>query len=123
MGCASPTNACGANGDDRGRSDAPAIFAPRWSSVAAGTGQLEDGERAVEISIRDTGEGIPPDKLDYIFKRFSQISEERSEQKRGTGLGLVFSREIVELHRGRIRVESTLGEGASFVLLLPVEGP
>ena len=87
------------------------------ATVLAGRGP------AVEITVRDTGEGIPPDQLDQLFRRFSQVGEGRSEQKRGTGLGLVFSREIVELHGGRIGVESVPGSGTTFTVVLPVDGP
>ncbi|HET6371903.1 MAG TPA: ATP-binding protein, partial [Candidatus Polarisedimenticolia bacterium] len=59
---------------------------------------------ALEIGVRDTGEGIPPDKIEKLFKRFSQVGEQRSGPGGGTGLGLVFAREIVELHGGRIDV-------------------
>ena len=78
---------------------------------------------AVQLDVQDSGEGIPPDKIDLLFRRFSQIGEGRTEQKRGTGLGLVFSREIVELHGGRIGVVSEPGRGASFQVVLPVGGP
>ncbi len=86
------------------------------ATVLAGRGP------AVEITVRDTGEGIPPGNIDQLFRRFSQVGEGRSEQKRGTGLGLVFSREIVELHGGRIGVDSAPGEGTTFTVVLPVDG-
>ncbi|HZI95381.1 MAG TPA: ATP-binding protein [Patescibacteria group bacterium] len=74
---------------------------------------------AVQIDVCDTGEGIPEDKLDRLFRRFSQVGE----GKRGTGLGLVFSREIVELHGGRIDVTSVPAKGSTFHVVLPVDGP
>ena len=99
-------------------------FTPKGGTVTirATPAELPSGE-AVQLEVRDSGEGIPPDKLDLLFRRFSQIGEGRTEQKRGTGLGLVFSREIVELHGGRIGVASEPGRGASFQVILPVGGP
>ncbi|HEY3174910.1 MAG TPA: ATP-binding protein [Candidatus Polarisedimenticolia bacterium] len=100
-------------------------FTPKGGAVTVGasTSTLPGSGRALEITVRDTGEGIPPDKLDHLFRRFVQMGEGRTEQKRGTGLGLVFSREIVELHGGRVGVASTPGEGTTFQVVLPVDGP
>jgi len=100
-------------------------FTPPGGEVTlrAGAAVLQGRGPAVEISVRDTGEGIPADKLDRLFRRFSQVGEGRTEGKRGTGLGLVFSREIVELHGGRIDVGSEPGQGSTFTVVLPVDGP
>jgi len=92
-------------------------------TLRAGATILQGRGPAVEISVRDTGEGIPPEKLDLLFRRFSQVGETLDGGKRGTGLGLVFSREIVELHGGRIDVTSEPGRGSTFQFVLPVDGP
>ena len=83
---------------------------------------MADGGEGVEIEVRDTGDGIPLDRIDNLFRRFAQVGEARGEARRGTGLGLVFSREIVELHGGRIAVCSTPGSGSAFRVVLPVDG-
>ena len=74
----------------------------------------------VEIMVRDTGSGIPADKLPRIFDRyFTTKSGPDASGKGGTGLGLSFCRDIIEAHHGRIRVESTVGKGTAFTLKLP----
>jgi signal transduction histidine kinase len=78
----------------------------------------------VELSIRDTGDGIPADKLPRIFDPFySTKSGPDASGKGGTGLGLATCRNIVEAHRGRLRVESTPGVGTAFTIKLPVYHP
>ncbi|NGM52671.1 PAS domain S-box protein [Caulobacter sp. 602-2] len=73
------------------------------------------GDRAaLRISVIDQGVGIAPDKLDRLFKRFSQTDSSITRTFGGTGLGLAISRELVELMDGRIWVESELGEGSTF---------
>lgn len=75
----------------------------------------------VDLSIRDTGTGIPADKLPHIFDRFYTTKRGPDDSgKGGTGVGLSMCREIIEEHRGRIRVESTPGVGTAFTLKLPV---
>ncbi|MBG1241920.1 ATP-binding response regulator [Nostoc sp. NZL] len=72
------------------------------------------------ITIRDEGRGIPEDKLQLIFERFQQVDASDSRKKGGTGLGLAICRNIVQQHNGKIWVESTLGEGSTFYVLLPL---
>ncbi|MEO1086890.1 MAG: ATP-binding protein, partial [Acidobacteriota bacterium] len=76
----------------------------------------------VEVSVSDTGIGIPPGKLSSIFESFEQADASTAREFGGTGLGLTISRQLVELHGGTIRVESTPGEGSRFVFTLPVAG-
>lgn len=70
------------------------------------------------ISIRDSGIGISHDQLDHIFERFSQADGTTTRQYGGTGIGLALAKEIVELHGGRITVESRLGVGSEFTVRL-----
>ena len=72
------------------------------------------------ITVRDTGRGIPEDKLESIFERFQQVDASDSRSKGGTGLGLAICRHIVERHHGKIWVESVLGTGSSFYISLPL---
>ncbi|MFN6481700.1 MULTISPECIES: ATP-binding protein [unclassified Nostoc] len=72
------------------------------------------------ITIQDEGRGIPKDKLQIIFERFQQVDASDSRNKGGTGLGLAICRNIVHQHNGKIWVESILGEGSTFYVLLPL---
>jgi CheY-like chemotaxis protein len=77
----------------------------------------EEGDR-VRIVVRDTGQGIPPEKLDRLFSPFERLGAEATDVE-GTGLGLALSRGLVEAMNGTIGVESTVGEGSAFTLDLP----
>jgi len=81
--------------------------------------RLADDKRTIEIEIRDTGPGIPPESLDKVFEPFFTTKE----VGRGTGLGLSIAYGIVERHHGTIRVESEVGKGTSFVIGIPVAEP
>jgi signal transduction histidine kinase/ligand-binding sensor domain-containing protein/serine phosphatase RsbU (regulator of sigma subunit) len=73
----------------------------------------------VEISVTDTGVGIPEGKRARIFESFEQADASTAREYGGTGLGLTITRQLVELHGGKIRVESTQGEGSTFSFTLP----
>jgi signal transduction histidine kinase len=77
---------------------------------------LDDGR--VEIAVADTGPGVAAQDLDTIFEEFEQASDGKQEE--GTGLGLPLSRKLVELHGGRLWVESEPGRGSTFRFTLPV---
>jgi len=68
--------------------------------------------------VKDTGIGIAPDDQARIFQEFQQVGRERSRE--GTGLGLTLSKRFVELHGGRIWVESATGKGSTFSFTLPI---
>jgi signal transduction histidine kinase len=76
---------------------------------------------SVDLMVRDTGSGIPADKLPRIFDPFFSTKKgPDGSGKGGTGLGLSTCRNIIEHHRGRIRVESAVGVGTCFTIKLPV---
>ncbi len=74
----------------------------------------------VEITVEDTGIGIPADKFENIFKSFEQVDSSVSRKYAGSGLGLSITKQIVELHGGEIHVESELGRGSRFIFTMPV---
>ncbi len=76
------------------------------------------GEK-VEVRIQDTGVGIPPEYLETIFDKFVRVKSDENVRLKGTGLGLAIVRKLVEAHGGSIRVESVLGQGATFIFTLP----
>jgi signal transduction histidine kinase len=82
------------------------------------TVRANDETATAEISVRDTGCGIPAEKLREIFEPFYTTKQADRQGQGGTGLGLSVCREIIEAHKGRIRVESTPGKGTTFTLKL-----
>ena len=71
------------------------------------------------VSVTDTGPGIPVEHQALIFEQFHQVDSSNTKAKSGTGLGLAIAKQIVEMHGGRIWVESTLGKGSTFQMELP----
>jgi two-component system OmpR family sensor kinase len=79
-------------------------------------------ENTIEITVTDTGEGIPPEAISRIFERFYQVDRSRKrapERSRGAGLGLAITKEIIEAHGGTITAESVVGLGSKFTIRLP----
>ncbi len=75
---------------------------------------------AVEISVSDTGIGIAPEDQPKIFEEFRQVGADYAHKSEGTGLGLTLAKKFVELHGGRIWVESEIGKGSKFTFTLPI---
>ena len=85
--------------------------------------RAEPVEGSIRIIVRDTGEGIPPEDLPYIFDRFWRGDRSRSHAGgAGSGLGLAIARQLVQAHGGRIGVESEPGLGTAFTIKLPADG-
>ena len=72
------------------------------------------------VTVRDYGVGIPPEHLPRLTERFYRIDVGHSRAEGGTGLGLALVKHIVNRHRGRLQIESTLGQGATFTVRLPL---
>jgi two-component system NtrC family sensor kinase len=92
---------------------------PEGGTITVSSRFLDGASRQIEVMIRDTGQGIPPENLDKIFMPF--FSTKRIGQ--GTGLGLAIAYGIVKMHRGAIEVRSTVGEGTTFWVKLPPSAP
>lgn len=92
-------------------------FTPNGGSIYV---DIYDKESEVIISVKDTGMGIPKDKLDVIFDEFEQADKTLSRNAEGSGIGLAIVKNLVELHNGTINVVSEVGVGTEFIISLPV---
>ena len=81
---------------------------------------LQDLDDKVKIIVKDNGIGISEENQKVIFDRFNQVVDESSEQKGGSGLGLTITKQLITLHNGEIYVESEVGVGSEFIIILPV---
>ena len=80
------------------------------------------GDSAVIVSVTDTGMGIATEDQEAIFEEFRQVGSNYAQKREGTGLGLSLTRKFVEMHGGKIWVESELGKGSTFTFTLPIIG-
>ena len=87
------------------------------ASLVEGTG-VEAGTQWLRVTVEDTGRGIPPERLPFVFDPYHQTL--KSDSAIGTGLGLAIVARIVAAHRGRVQVQSREGVGSWFTVLLPV---
>jgi two-component system phosphate regulon sensor histidine kinase PhoR len=81
--------------------------------------EVVKNKKEVAIAVRDHGGGMAPEHLSRLFERFYRVDKGRSRELGGTGLGLAIVKHIIQAHGGRVAVESTLGKGSTFTLLLP----
>jgi PAS domain S-box-containing protein len=91
-------------------------YSAERSEIVVGT-RLQEGN--VEVSVRDHGQGIPPEFITRIFGRYERYDDGTRSGIVGTGLGLAIAQQIVQLHKGRIWVESAVGEGSTFRFTIP----
>ena len=82
--------------------------------------KLERKNGAAELTVRDTGIGIPPEEVARVFERFHRVKEARGRTHEGTGIGLSLAQELARLHGGTIRCESELNQGSRFIVTLPL---
>jgi signal transduction histidine kinase/ligand-binding sensor domain-containing protein/DNA-binding response OmpR family regulator len=86
-------------------------------AISIGTGQ----DNVVVIRVKDTGIGIPEERVDHVFDRFYQVDGSSTRENEGSGIGLALAKELVELHRGKIRAKSKENDGSEFVVTLPLD--
>ncbi|SHJ32655.1 His Kinase A (phospho-acceptor) domain-containing protein [Clostridium amylolyticum] len=92
-------------------------FTPKGGTIEVLVKEIEDN---IRIIVKDSGIGIPEDKLKVIFDRFMQVDKSLSRKTEGSGIGLSLVKSLVELHGGTVKAESTYGSGSSFIIDLPV---
>jgi len=98
-------------------------YTPEGGKVVVSVGKKElDGRAWATVTVADTGMGIPEEELPHVFERFFRGEKPRTMQLSGTGLGLAIVKEIVELHGGRVTVESEVDAGTIFTVWLPLAG-
>jgi len=92
-----------------------------WLAKVAALEAAKPVDGYIEVSVSDTGVGIAPEDQDAIFEDFQQVGT-AAKKVEGTGLGLALSRKFIELHGGRISVQSKVGAGSTFTFTIPA-GP
>ena len=93
-------------------------FTSKNGKVIVSTEKPKDND-FIEISVSDSGVGIPENKIDNLFRIDKNISSIGTDNEEGTGLGLILCKEFVEKHGGKICVESEIGKGSEFIISLP----
>jgi signal transduction histidine kinase len=96
-------------------------FTPSDGTIDVST--VNDRRGWVRVSIRDAGPGVPTSEQEKIFEKFYQATQNGGPKPKGTGLGLAISKALVELHGGKIWVESEPGRGSTFSFTLPLSAP
>lgn len=95
-------------------------FTPGGGGVNISITRTNEGKHIV-ISVKDSGKGIPQEELAYVFDRFHQVDGTMTRNQEGTGIGLSLVKEFVEIHGGRIEVDSVVNKGSEFRVILPKE--
>lgn len=95
-------------------------FTPEGGHVTAA---VQANGNGVEVRVTDTGLGIPADELPHLFEKYRQTRTRATGSEKGVGLGLNIVKQLVELHGGRVTVDSELGRGSTFTVVLPLEVP
>jgi len=92
-------------------------YTPPDGTITVG---LTQKDKALEVTVKDTGQGIPEDAIPKLFSKFFRVSGALEQGSKGTGLGLYISKSIIDMHKGEIGVESKVGEGSRFYFVLPL---
>jgi len=93
-------------------------YTPQGGSIRV---TVDHREAEAEVSVTDTGTGIPENELPYVFERFYRVDKSRSRATGGVGLGLTIVKRLVEAHGGNLKVESREGAGSTFIFTLPTK--
>jgi len=88
-------------------------------SKGTATITIKDKDKSVVVEVQDTGIGIAPEHLPFIFDQFYRVNRKEGQKTKGTGLGLSIAKKIVEAHEGTIRAISEPGKGSTFTVTLP----
>lgn len=94
-------------------------YTPEGGQIVLGA--TANGDRQVVLTVRDTGPGIAPDDLPFIFDRFYRADKARAAESGGSGLGLAIAKALAEAHGGALTVQSAPGQGSTFTLQLPAK--
>ena len=94
-------------------------FTPRGGAIGL---EVKPGAQGIRIEVWDTGKGIPPELIGQLFQPFVQLDDRLSREYTGSGLGLALVRQLVEAHGGRVELQSEVGKGSRFSVLLPWDG-
>jgi signal transduction histidine kinase len=94
-------------------------YTPEGGEVSV---RVELADEALLVHVQDTGIGIAPEEQGRIFERFYRSEDARVQETEGTGLGLAIVKSLVEMHGGRVWVESELGKGSTFSFTIPLRG-
>lgn len=81
---------------------------------------LDADHQYFTVEVSDSGLGIPEEAMDHIYERFYRVDKSHSREIGGTGLGLAITRSAILMHRGTIRASSTVGEGTTFLVRIPL---
>ncbi len=92
-----------------------------FNSTALNITDIDSKSGIIEILVADTGSGVSAENIPHIFDRFYQVDNSTTREHQGTGIGLALSKELVELHGGKISVASEIGVGTTFIVQLPFE--
>jgi PAS domain S-box-containing protein len=92
-------------------------YSPKGSTINVSS-QIEN--EYLQTTVTDNGYGIPKEDLEHVFNRFYRVKDENTRMQQGTGLGLSLVKSIVESHHGIVRIDSTIGKGSTFTVLIPI---
>jgi signal transduction histidine kinase len=92
-------------------------YTPENGNISINAALVTDN---LQVSVADTGIGIPEDKIEKVFDPFNQVDSSSTRKYEGTGLGLALVKEYVEMHGGEIWVESEVGKGSIFIFTIPL---